>query len=98
MSGVAYIPSGDYILSCSRDETIKFWDTISGYCLTTLSHGHQEWIRRITVNMSNGNYFASASKDETIVIWNLEAVKKKITEPSRGLDTTASTVNDDCIV
>lgn len=50
VSAIAYLTSGDYLLSCSRDQTIKFWDTVTGFCLHTLSHGHTEWIRRISVN------------------------------------------------
>lgn len=94
VSAVAYLQSGDYLLSCSRDQTIKFWDAISGYCLHTLAHGHTEWIRRLAVHTS---FFASASKDETIVIWNLEQVKKKALDSGRDLNTTAGT-NDDCIL
>lgn len=99
VSAVSYLSQGDYLLSCSRDQSIKLWDTVTGFCLNTLTHGHSEWIRRITVNHSNGLYFASASKDESIVIWNCEQVKKRSLQNGRGdLDTTASSGNDDCIV
>lgn len=96
VSAVAYLQGGDYLLSCSRDQTIKFWDTLSGFCLHTLSHGHSEWIRRITVNPASTNYFASASKDETIVIWNLEALRRKATETARN--DSSNPAQDDFIL
>jgi len=64
------------LLSCSRDATIKLWDTLSGFCLVTLKEGHSDWIRRVTVH-PNGLLFASASKDESIICWNTELVKKQ---------------------
>ena len=71
MSGLSFLPDSDFLLSASRDQSIKFWDTMSGSCLLTLTHGHSDWIRRISVSHS-GRLFASASKDESIVIWNCE--------------------------
>lgn len=78
VSSVAFLPSSDYLLSCSRDQSIRFWDTQSGYCLQTLTHGHSDWIRRITVH-HNGKLFASASKDESIVVWNCDQVRERST-------------------
>jgi len=74
VSGLAFVPDTDFLLSCSRDQSIRFWDTLSGYCLNTLTHGHSDWIRRISVHHS-GKLFASASKDESIVIWNCDLVR-----------------------
>ena len=75
MSAVEFLPpGGDLLVSCSRDQTIKLWDTNTGYCLQTLRDGHSDWIRKVTVN-AKGNVLASASKDESVVIWNLDKVK-----------------------
>ena len=82
MSGLAFLPAGDFLLSCSRDESIKFWDTQSGFCLSTLRCGHSDWIRRLAVN-STGKLFASASRDESIVVWNCELVKERSTMDNR---------------
>ena len=35
VSGLAFAP-GEYLLSCSRDQTIRIWDTSTGMCITKL--------------------------------------------------------------
>jgi WD40 repeat protein len=75
VSAVEFLPpGGDLLVSCSRDQTIKFWDTNSGYCLQTLREGHSDWIRKVSVN-AKGTLLASASKDETVVIWSIEKIR-----------------------
>ena len=93
VSGLSFIPNSDYLLSCSRDQSIRFWDTLSGFNLLTLTHGHSDWIRRIAVN-HNAKLFASASKDESIVIWNCDMVKSKGTRAGQNTNHD----NDDAIV
>ena len=74
-------PGGDLLVSCSRDQTIKLWDTTSGFCLQTLREGHSDWIRKVALN-AKGTLLASSSKDETVVVWNMERVKR---EPAEAL-------------
>ena len=93
VSGLAFLPNSDYLLSCSRDQSIRYWDTQSGFCLLTLTHGHSDWIRRISVH-HNSKLFASASKDESIVIWNCDMVKSKGAQGRGG----GAMDNDDAIV
>ena len=31
VSCVCFMPSGDYLVSCSRDKTIKLWEVATGY-------------------------------------------------------------------
>ena len=87
VSGLSFLPNEDFLLSCSRDQTIKFWDIQSGFCLQTLSQGHSDWIKRISVSPS-GKLFASSSKDESIVVWNCELVKQKSTMGTGGGGST----------
>jgi platelet-activating factor acetylhydrolase IB subunit alpha len=70
---VEYLPGGDTLISCSRDNTIKLWDANSGYCSQTIP-AHSEWIRKVAVN-AKGTLLASASKDESIIVWNLDRLK-----------------------
>ena len=67
------MPGGDFLVSCSRDQTIKIWDTNTGYCISTV-RGHTDWIREVKVSLK-GTMLASGSKDESIIIWNLEKLK-----------------------
>ena len=56
------MPSGDQIVSASRDKTIKVWETSTGYCIKTL-RGHDDWIRSIQIT-DDGSLLASCSHDK----------------------------------
>ena len=68
-----FLPGGDFLMSSSRDQTIKMWDTNSGYCTQTIK-GHTDWVKRVSVNQK-GILLASSSKDETIIIWSMDKIK-----------------------
>ncbi len=40
VSSVAFLPSSDYILTSSRDKTIKMWEVATGFCVRTYT-GHR---------------------------------------------------------
>ncbi|CAO3608685.1 unnamed protein product [Cunninghamella blakesleeana] len=61
--------AGQYIITGSRDKTIKLWD-VSGQLLHTFV-GHDNWVRGLVVHPS-GKYLLSASDDKTIKIWDLK--------------------------
>ncbi|SAL96637.1 hypothetical protein [Absidia glauca] len=60
---------GQYIITASRDKTIKLWD-INGQLLHTFV-GHDNWVRGLVVHPS-GKYLLSASDDKSIKIWDLK--------------------------
>ncbi|PVU88556.1 hypothetical protein BB561_005783 [Smittium simulii] len=62
--------SGQYVVSCSRDKTIKLWDN-TGEAVYTFS-GHDNWVRGLVFN-SSGKYMISASDDKTMKIWDLSS-------------------------
>ena len=37
VSSVAFVPSGDFIVSASRDKSIKIWEVATGFCTRTLT-------------------------------------------------------------
>lgn len=37
VSGVGFLPNGDFIVSASRDKTIKMWEVATGCVLTDFS-------------------------------------------------------------
>jgi len=70
----------EYLISGSRDKTIKIWDIFSTCCVYTLI-GHDNWIRNLLVH-PNGNYILSASDDKSIRVWDLKTGRccKKIVD------------------
>lgn len=62
--------SGPFLVSGSRDKTIKFWDVTSGMCLFTLN-GHDNWVRQIRFH-PKGRYLLSCSDDKTLRTWHIE--------------------------
>ncbi|XP_033119059.1 lissencephaly-1 homolog [Anneissia japonica] len=60
--------SGPYLISGSRDKTIKMWDVSAGICIMTLV-GHDNWVRGILFH-PGGKYIMSAADDKTLKVWD----------------------------
>ncbi|KAL0946571.1 hypothetical protein HGRIS_012774 [Hohenbuehelia grisea] len=60
---------GSFVVTGSRDKTIKLWDAQSGQMLRNFA-GHDNWIRALVFHPS-GKYLLSASDDKTIRVWEL---------------------------
>lgn len=61
--------TGPFLISGSRDKTIKVWDVGVGACLFTLI-GHDNWVRGVCWH-PGGNYIISVSDDKTLRIWDI---------------------------
>jgi len=61
--------AGPFLISGSRDKTIKAWDVSVGACLFTLI-GHDNWVRGVAWH-PGGKYIISASDDKTIRVWDV---------------------------
>mmetsp|Transcript_17208 Transcript_17208/g.2843 ORF Transcript_17208/g.2843 Transcript_17208/m.2843 type:complete len:92 (+) Transcript_17208:542-817(+) len=70
ISGITFVPNGDFLLSCSRDRTIKLWEMSTGFCVRTYQ-GHNEWVRQVCINLG-GDLLASCSNDEEIIVWTID--------------------------
>lgn len=77
VSSVCFVPTGDYILSGSRDKTIKMWEVATGFCVKTYS-GHREWVRHVRVLPTDGSLFASCSNDQVHLLWLTQLWKVEI--------------------
>jgi len=62
VSSVRFLPSGDKIVSASRDKTIKEWDVAAGYGEKSLA-GHAEWVRSVEPS-EDGRWLVTASNDQ----------------------------------
>ncbi|NEO64452.1 MAG: WD40 repeat domain-containing protein, partial [Moorea sp. SIO4G2] len=63
-------PDGNYVVSGSKDNTIKIWDLEKREEMLTFT-GHKDSINRIKVT-SNGKLVISASSDKTLQVWDFE--------------------------
>ncbi|XP_010794921.1 lissencephaly-1 homolog A [Notothenia coriiceps] len=59
---------GPFLLSGSRDKTIKMWDVSIGMCLMTLV-GHDNWVRGILFH-PGGKFIVTCADDKTLRIWD----------------------------
>lgn len=61
----------EYLLTCSRDKTIKLWDISSNTCIYTFT-GHDNWVRNMFVHPT-GKYLVSTGDDRNIRIWDMKS-------------------------
>ena len=68
---VSWSPDGKYIVSGSKDNTIKIWDASTGTHVRTLE-GHTSWVYSVAWS-PDSKYIASSSWDKTIKVWNISS-------------------------
>ncbi|KAI9209317.1 putative platelet-activating factor acetylhydrolase ib alpha subunit, partial [Polychytrium aggregatum] len=61
---------GQYVITGSRDKSIKIWDVATGQCLHTLV-GHDNWVRGLSMHPT-GKFLLSISDDKTLRVWDLK--------------------------
>ena len=63
--------TSEMVISGSYDKTIKFWDTHTGKCLSTL-RGHSEWVSCLTYCEKDGKgSLLSGSWDASVKMWDM---------------------------
>jgi WD40 repeat protein len=69
VNGVALTPDGQWVVSASRDKTLKVWDLASGRELRTVTcHTNYIWAVAVT---RDGQRAVSVSSDPTLKVWEL---------------------------
>ena len=63
-------PCGKWILTASKDQSIKIWDSTT-YCVHRTLKGHKHWVSDIAIS-PDGCRIVSASWDTTIKIWSFD--------------------------
>ncbi|KAG6862043.1 protein with putative role during mitosis [Termitomyces sp. Mi166 len=76
VSAVRFMPGDQYIVSASRDRTIRVFDIASTHLVRTIS-GHAEWVRCV-VPSDDGKWLASGSKDHSVRIWDAQTGESKL--------------------
>lgn len=69
--GLAISPDGKLLASCSRDGTVRIWDTAAGEPVGDVLEGHTDWVFGVTFS-HDGQHLLSFSADSTMRIWDTE--------------------------
>ena len=69
-SGKKTASPGPFLVTASRDKTIKLWDVSGGVCILTL-RGHDNWVRGVLFH-PGGKYIVSCSDDKTLRVWDFK--------------------------
>lgn len=72
---------GQYLLSASRDQTIKLWNINSGYEIRTFS-GHEHTVNSLSLD-PDSKYLASGSADKTARVWDVNSGQQLWKSPKR---------------
>ncbi|KAJ2511322.1 Lissencephaly-1, partial [Coemansia sp. RSA 1939] len=68
-SGSGAAAEGQFVISGSRDKTLRLWDTTSAQLLHTFV-GHDDWVRDFVFHPS-GKTLISVSDDKSMRVWDL---------------------------
>ena len=69
--GVAITADGRWVVSGSRDNTVRVWEVKSGNCLATLE-GHTAYVLGVAMT-ADGRRVVSGSHDKTVRVWDVES-------------------------
>ncbi|KAK9457469.1 WD40-repeat-containing domain protein [Dipodascopsis uninucleata] len=66
VSCVRFMPGGEYLISGSRDNTIRIWEVKTGYGIRNIV-GHTAWVKTLSLS-TDGERIVSAGADQSIRI------------------------------
>lgn len=69
ISSIAFLPSADFIVSGSRDKTVRLWEITRGVCVREFSEVN-DWAKQVCVN-EEGNYLAACVAD-CVLVWSVD--------------------------
>jgi len=79
-TGISVAAAGSsYLVSASRDQTVKFWDVETGFCVHTLSD-HSDWVRAVAVRESDGDMLATSGNDTVVNVYRAGGDRRKVCE------------------
>ncbi|TFK59731.1 WD40 repeat-like protein, partial [Pluteus cervinus] len=80
VTSVAFSSDNKYVVSGSRDKTVRIWNVETGLQKGTEFTGHPDWVTSVAFS-SDSKYVVSGSDDKTVRIWDMEAGQEIDTEP-----------------
>uniref|UniRef100_A0A7S0PTV4 Lissencephaly-1 homolog n=1 Tax=Asterionellopsis glacialis TaxID=33640 RepID=A0A7S0PTV4_9STRA len=90
-TGVASEVAGcKFLLSASRDQTVKLWDVESGFCDATIQD-HNDWVRCLAVT-EKGDLWASSGNDQVICVYHAEGSNNEKIVELRGHEHVVESV------
>ncbi|MGK7893076.1 MAG: ATP-binding protein [Xenococcus sp. (in: cyanobacteria)] len=78
VNSVVFSPNGQFIVSGSRDKTVKLWDRSNPTPPLTFDE-HQSWVNSVAFS-PDGQFIVSGSSDHTVKLWDVE--NKVLLHPS----------------
>jgi len=74
--GLAFHPSGEWLVSASHDKKVRIWDIKTGKTLHILK-GHTSTVEK-AIFSPDGNLLATGSSDKTVRLWHVSAKQVKV--------------------
>ncbi len=90
VTGVAFLPPGDRLVSCGRDRALHLWDVDQGTIRSSL-HGHADAVLGLAVS-GDGRTLASAGGwDRTVRLWDVAQAQELWSLPGHTAQVTCVT-------
>jgi WD40 repeat protein len=85
-AGAASTDANDfsYLVSGSRDRSVKLWDPLKNVCLMTFTC-HENWVRNVLFHPSN-KFIISCSDDKSIRVLDIKVSCCPVSLPMRSTD------------
>ena len=74
VTSVAFSPNGRYIVSGSRDKTVRVWDAQTGQSVMDPLKGHNRYVTSVAFS-PDSRHIVSGSDDKTIRVWDAQTAQ-----------------------